>query len=283
MRQATAMNLTNHGAISLLALIVLSVACGPSRLYPGPQRELEEIAVLRCSDSARILRVDETEVDETAVELLPGVHTVEFSRSAGRMRSRSVVSMTCAASFVAEAGESYSFSAPVRTTLTRTREWSDPYRWTIYAIEPNLVARDGETIPGLECESTCRVHGKARIEEQNVPCRDSDKSIYDTSLRLGKSGPEEERAKRHVYKLWEKECIRRGDFGALEYTECLRTLSTNPIVFRHPNGQVLHFVPERDTNAFPGLRNQARFECGDYRSVQTLTECLAEFGWMRIQ
>jgi hypothetical protein len=60
----------------LLAGLVAAGACAgpPERTYPGPERPLQEVAVLRATSGASVMEIDGARVSAYSFALLPGLH-----------------------------------------------------------------------------------------------------------------------------------------------------------------------------------------------------------------
>ncbi|MCR9095911.1 MAG: hypothetical protein NXI30_16945 [bacterium] len=269
---------------SLTALSMVLLACESARMYAGPERESSEIAVIETRDRARLVSVDGKDVGTSTAQVLPGRHVLGFSRNAGRgMFGTPIVSMTCSIAFEAEAGSRYAFRAPLRRRQVSRAGREMGFRWTVYALEPSFIRDDGMELEGLECDSTCRLVGKAQNEERNEPCPDEDKSPYESSLRDPGFGPENDRRTQGVFDQWKRECDRRGGRAGAELAECLTMMSANTIIFRLADGRILAFVPREETKALPGLRRDARGTCAALGTVDTLEQCLSGFGWVRLE
>jgi hypothetical protein len=55
-----------------VGLISGVVGCGATRLYSGPTRTPDEVAIIRTIDSSRVTRIDESDISTKTVEVLPG-------------------------------------------------------------------------------------------------------------------------------------------------------------------------------------------------------------------
>ncbi len=266
---------------AVFALAGLLACAGPKQLYPGPARTADEVARVDAPRPARIDRVDDVEVDASSVALLPGPHAIEFLYRGGPRLTRTdwLLESRCVASFQAAAGAHYVFSAPI-SRESDVPGPSDAYRWKAYRAEPRLVASSGEAVAEMRCESTCRLHGTRPGSERFVDCEDSEAEGRaagpgaESNLGAGSSAAFLDRA--------EAECRSRGEGRGIALAGCLGRLTSNPIVFRLPNGEVLHYVPAEETRMRPGLREEAREVCGELRGEGPITECLESFGWVRL-
>lgn len=87
-----------------------TIGCGPTKLYPGPQRPDSEVALLQASSEARVIAIDDAPVMGSSWTLLPGRHDVWlrvrlFSQAPNMHWT---VWSYCNAAFLAEPGSTYS-------------------------------------------------------------------------------------------------------------------------------------------------------------------------------
>lgn len=225
---------------------------------------------------------DGNEVSSRAIEVLPGIHTIEFYGEFGQgvFPTWPLLRTRCFVSVETRPADRYSYSSNLsKEPVVPGPEKS--YRWTMTKLDPVLRDSNGNKVDGMKCEQTCRVFGRKANNKKTIACGESDRSSTDAGIP--KLYPHSRESLSEFTRLIKSECDNRKIRGRMDKIVCTSSLPRNAIIFRFRTGKFVYFVVGEKTHNRPGLREEARHDCQNFGSLGELKTCLSGYGWIRLQ